>query len=650
MNFFEHQAQARKQSRWLILAFVLAVLAVIAAIDLVLLIALGVTAQGSGEGSPLSMGALAGNLPLLVGGALATAVVIGVASLYKSVKLSAGGGQVARDLGASLLESEPTDPLRRRLRNVVEEIALASGVPVPEIYILEQEAGINAFAAGYSPADAAIAVTQGTLEGLDRNELQGVVAHEFSHILNGDMRVNIRLMGALFGILVLALVGRKVLVHGRGIGRSRDKGGGVILLVALGLMVVGYVGQFCASWIKAAISRQREFLADASAVQFTRDPEGIGGALKKIAVYNHGSHLVVDAEEVSHMLFGDSRKMRLFSTHPPLLERIRRIEPGFNEQELEDLARKMAGENQRREAERERMNAAPAARAPGKSRAGDFAGDLIDRIGKPGWEQFALAAALAASIPGNVRSAAQSMEWAAEVLCYAILDREPEVRERQLLLVAQRLGSGSESKIRGLLDAGGMPESSWRLPLFELAFPALKRRPLDFVQMVLALVREIVRLDDRVDVFEFLLAESISQHLWESQNPPSARSAGSIDLGACLPAAQRVVGIIAWHGQAEESQREEAFAAGLRILDGATHAAMPDVADWTKDLVQDLQQLNRLNPPAKQTLVAALIAAVNHDGQAKAEELELLRICCSLIHVPLPILAGHAVKQGLDEP
>ena len=644
MNFFEHQEHARKQSRWLILAFALAVLAVIAAIDLILLLALGAVSHDAGQGSPLAAGALARNLPLLVGGAIATTLVIALASLYKTVKLSAGGGQVARDLGGSLLESDPADPLRRRLRNVVEEIALASGVPVPEIYILEREAGINAFAAGYGPADAAIAVTRGTLESLDRNELQGVVAHEFSHILNGDMRINIRLMGALFGILILALVGRKVLIHGRGLGRSRDKGGVVILLVALGLWVVGYVGQFCASWIKAAISRQREFLADASAVQFTRDPEGIGGALKKIAVYNNGSHLVVDAEEISHMLFGDSRRMRLFSTHPPVVERIRRIQPGFDLQELEDLAAKLSREHALREDERVDGTSSTGARGRVETRAGDFAGEVMGKIGQPGWEQFALAAALAASMPDPVRSAAQSAEWAAEVLCYTLLDRQTEVRERQLLLVAQRLGSASEGKVRALLDAGGLPEAAWKLALFELAFPALKRRPLAFSQQLLAVVRELVRVDERVEVFEFLLAESISQHLWESQNPSQMQSGGTLDLAACLLAVRRVVGIIAFHGQPEESRREGAFHAGMRILEDVISGPMPETQDWTEGLAQDLRPLDQLNPEAKQQDVAALIAAVNYDGQFNPEELELLRICCSLIHVPLPIMAGRSVE------
>ncbi len=312
MNFFEHQDRARKQSRWLFLAFALAVLAIVVAIDVIVLVALGVTSVQDGT-QPLTVTEmLRANGGLLSGAAIGTVAVIGLASLFKTASLRSGGGQVARQLGGTLVESDPRDRKRRRLRNVVEEIALASGVPVPEIYVLEQESGINAFAAGYSPSDAAVAVTRGALEKLSRNELQGVIAHEFSHILNGDMRINIRLMGALFGILLLALIGRRVLIHSHLAGRgSRNKNGAAILLIAFGLTAIGYIGLFFGRWIKAAVSRQREYLADASAVQFTRDPDSIGGALKKIAVYSESSYLNADSEEVSHMLFGDGRKMMM---------------------------------------------------------------------------------------------------------------------------------------------------------------------------------------------------------------------------------------------------------------------------------------------------------------------------------------------------
>jgi len=644
MNFFEHQDKARKQSRWLILVFILGVLAIVASINLVLLFALGVTTTESGEFQPFSAQTLSQNRSLLAGGSIGTVLVIGLASLFKTIKLQSGGGQVARELGGTLVESDTRDPLRRRLQNIVEEIALASGVPVPEIYVLEKESGINAFAAGYTPADAAIAVTQGTLEKLSRDELQGVIAHEFSHILNGDMRINIRLMGALFGILLLALIGRRVLIHTHFVGRSRDKNGGAILAIAIGVMAIGYLGQFFGRWIKAAISRQREYLADASAVQFTRDPGGIGGALKKIAVYSQGSYLEADTEEISHMLFGSGQKMNLFSTHPALPDRISRIDPSFQAEDLERLATRIVRDDEKQAqklaAEREKASK----EAQGKPQAGGAdwfnPGNLIDQIGQPNWESVMMAVTVAASIPDNIRQAAQSAEWAPEVLFYTLLDPEEEIREHQLLLIAQRMGANSEMQVRGLMKAGQLASADQRLPLLELAFPALKRRPSDYVSRVLATVQELVELDGRIDVFEYLLARVISQHLWESQNPHRTKISGKLTLARCKPQARRVLGILATHGHESASEAQSAFNAGFNSLAVNGETTIPQIDDWVKALDSDLPKLDELSATEKQKLVAALITTVTHDGQTVASELELLRVICSLIHVPLPLMGA----------
>jgi Zn-dependent protease with chaperone function len=635
LNFFEHQDRARRQSRRLAILFVMAVLAIVAAIDGVLLLVAGVGAREPGL-EPLSLGELArANLPLLTGGAVATTAVIGLASLFRITSLRSGGGQVARQLGGTLVDSDPRDARRRRLRNVVEEIALASGVPVPEIYVLEQEAGINAFAAGYSPSDAAVAVTRGALEKLDRNELQGVIAHEFSHILNGDMRINIRLMGALFGILLLAIIGRRVLVHAR-FGRS-DKNGAAVVLVAFGLMAIGYVGLFFGRWIKAALSRQREYLADASAVQFTRDPDGIGGALKKIAVYSEASYLDTDSEEVGHMLFGMGRPMALLSTHPPLNDRIARVDPGFRPEELERLAASILAQRDR---ERRRADT-ESKRAERKDSGADFdAGRLFEQIGRPDWDRMLMAAALAASLPRDVRRAAHSTEWAPEVLFYTLLDRDESLRERQLLIIAQRMGSDSEGQVRALLQAAGLPAAAQRLPLLEIAFPALKRRPPEFVTRVLDTVKAMTQADGRVDVFEFLLARVISQHLWESYNPDRVRLAGSKNLSACREDAMAVMAVLARHGAEDEESGVAAFQAGCAVLGFDGEASPPDTGDWAATLDSALPKLDRLKPSAKARLVDALAAVVLHDGRMLPSELELLRVSCDLIHVPLPLLVS----------
>src|SRR5688572_19806863 len=331
MNFFERQAAARRTSSRLVVLFALAVAGIVFAIDAAAFLAYGAGA----DAEPGEIGAL------LVFTTLLTLGVIGLGSLYRVASLRGGGEPVALQLGGTPIAADTTDFNLRRLRNVVEEIAIASGVPVPKIYVLEHEASINAFAAGYSPSDAVIAVTRGALDRLNRDELQGVIAHEFSHILNGDMRLNIRLMGVLFGILMIGLIGRKILQHGRFGGRN--KGAGAILVAALIAMVVGYVGLFFGRMIKAGVSRQREQLADASAVQFTRQTVGLSGALKKIGGLGEGSKLNErgDAEEVSHMLFGDGVGFSgLFATHPPLLARIQALEPQFRAEQLETLAQR----------------------------------------------------------------------------------------------------------------------------------------------------------------------------------------------------------------------------------------------------------------------------------------------------------------------
>ncbi len=319
MDFFAQQARVRGSSRRLVALFVLAVIAIVLAIDAVVWITMGHRAL-DGEPAP-------SNLPLMLTSSLVVIGGITLSSLFRIMSLSGGGSKVAESVGAVVVPPDTSDPQLRRLRNVIEEVAIAAGVPVPDIYLMAEESGINAFAAGYSPSDAAVCVTQGCLDNLSRDELQGVIAHEFSHVINGDMRLNIRLMGLLFGILVLAIVGSRVIWFGGGRSSRRDGGGGQVWMIGLALIVVGYIGYFFARLIQAAVARSRESLADASAVQFTRQTDGIAGALKKIAILSEGSELkVANKQEVAHMLFGEAGKFNaLFATHPPLLQRIRAL-------------------------------------------------------------------------------------------------------------------------------------------------------------------------------------------------------------------------------------------------------------------------------------------------------------------------------------
>ncbi|HLI17737.1 MAG TPA: M48 family metallopeptidase, partial [Rhodanobacteraceae bacterium] len=326
MDFFAREAKVRHSSRMLVLLFALAVLAIVIAVDVVCAFFLVGFRPGP-----------------LIGIAVAVVVLIGLCSAYRVASLAGGGAAVAREMHAVQVPADTNNPQWRRLRNVIEEVAIASGVPVPEIYVMQNEAAINAFAAGYTPTDAVVCVTQGCLDKLNRDELQGVIAHEFSHVLNGDMRLNIRLMGLLFGIMVIWVIGRFLMWGGFwGVGDNDGRGGrgrgssGQVALAGLALLAIGAIGVFFGRLIQAAVSRQRESLADASAVQFTRQTSGIAGALKKIAVFEEGSALQAPRrDEVRHMLFGDAEASSLFATHPPIIERIKALEPGFKPEELD---------------------------------------------------------------------------------------------------------------------------------------------------------------------------------------------------------------------------------------------------------------------------------------------------------------------------
>ena len=268
-------------------------------------------------------------------------MVIALGSLYKVSELASGGEVVAHMMGGRLVDPQTTDLAERRLLNVVEEMSLASGVPVPPVYVMDNEPSINAFAAGFRPADAVVTVSRGCLQYLTREELQGVLGHEFSHVLNGDMRLNLRLIGMVYGILVLSIIGYFVMRSAGWVGsssRSSDDRRGdnraAIFFIGLALYILGYLGVLLGNIIKAAISRQREFLADASSVQFTRNPGGLAGALKKIGGLAEGSRINdPHAHEISHMFFGDAFAgsiFNLFATHPPLEERIRLLDPNFD--------------------------------------------------------------------------------------------------------------------------------------------------------------------------------------------------------------------------------------------------------------------------------------------------------------------------------
>jgi len=603
--------------------FALAVLAIVAAVDVLVLFTLGP--------DPVA----------LFWATIVTGGIIVGASTVRSLQLRSGGGEVAQAYGGTLIDADPSDPLRRRLRNVVEEMAIASGVPVPEIYVLEHEQGINAFAAGYSPADAAVAVTRGALERLDRDELQGVIAHEFSHVLNGDMRLNIRLIGFVFGILVIAVLGRKLLHSARFARDSRNAAPAVA--IGLVVVVIGYIGLFFSRWIKAAVSRQREYLADASAVQFTRNPNGIGGALKKIGATKAGSFMTVDTEEVGHMLFGRGMGYQVFATHPPLEKRIRAIDPGFDPAEFEHLAREMDRHARARRAEVEeaerRRSAADAAAALDPAALVTDLSMLAERIGQPGIEQILAAATLTAAVPAELERAAHSDEWAEALVCALLLSSDDDTREDQLLSVAGALGAEAERQVSVLYAPVSAMPRSLRLSLVETAFPQLRRRPEAELVALMRLIERLARADGRVDVHEYALLRLVSSQIRDSLRPARSSAGGSKKLGGLRDEAAELMAVVARHGHGgDDEAAHAAFAAGMTEIGGEV-PPMPVVNPWQERLDRALRRLDALRPASRHVLVLGLLRCCAHDGRIAAAELDLLRLVCALLHVPLP-LAG----------
>lgn len=630
MNFFERQAAARRASTRMVLLFALAVACIVCAVDLAVWIAL----RARPDGAP-DVGAA-----LLVFTSLLTVAVIGLGSLYRIASLRGGGEAVALQMGGAPVPEQTRDPQLRRLRNVVEEIAIASGVPMPRLYVLEHEAGINAFAAGYSTSDAVVAVTRGALERLGRDELQGVIAHEFSHILNGDMRLNIRLMGVLFGILMLALVGRKILEHGRFGGRGRGAGG--VLVAALVAMGVGYVGLFFGRMIKAGISRSRETLADASAVQFTRQTAGLAGALKKIGGVGDGATLehAGDAEEISHMLFGDGVGLRgLFATHPPLLQRIQALEPGFRADQMAGLRRQWSGQppNGLEEDARLGLVEGGAGLPSAQARLAISPPGVAAQVAHPADDDYRRADAIVSSIPAPLRALAANREDVVPLLLALLLDEAAGVRGMQHAEIAARLGRDTAVQaeaLRGERLAGLHPMH--RLPLAALAFPVLRLRPRPELNLALDTVHAMVNTDGRVSVFEYCLGTLLQQQVRESLDPSRHTPFGRRKIVDVTREAATLLALVAQAGHADPGDARRAYLAGLQRILPREHVDYAPPADGVLALAPVWPALNALDPTARQLMVEAVVAAVAHDGKVSVGEAELLRTLCAVLHCPLP--------------
>ncbi len=623
MNFFEHQDRARRNTRVLVLALLIAVALLLAALNAVVLMVFALM-----QGVVPDRAWLGEQVNVIVTVTFVGAAFIGLAGLLRAESLRGGGGRVARDLGGAPVEMDTSDPKRRQLVNVVEEMAIASGIPVPEIYVLENEPAINAFAAGYGPGDAAVAVTRGALDKLNREELQGVMGHEFSHILNGDMRLNTRLMGMTFGIMVIGMIGRGLL---RGMfysgGRRRRGGGGdaraqlALLATALALVVIGMLGVLAGRLVQAAVSRKREFLADATAVQLTRSSDGIAGALRKIGGLEGSNLTSARSEEIGHMLFGPGRKLwgSALATHPPLQERLKAIQPHVRH-DLPPAAESATGQ----------ASGTPAA-------AGFSSGErsAINHAGAPDDGDLQAAQALLASLPELLVKTAHSDSGAALVITACLFSSDPEVARRQQTLISEYRGSEAASACGQLARMIQHHGPAVRLPLVDMAFPVLRRKPLPERDALVVLCHQLVAADGQVSAFEYTLTRLLKQLLDEVENPDRKQS-GWLTRDTYQDAASVLFGMVAAHGRNNPDSIHAAAMAGLKqLFPHKTPAAQADNRNW-KALDEALITIDRLHGSDKQRLLLALETTIRHDDEVTPAQSALLHVICASLHVPVP--------------
>jgi Zn-dependent protease with chaperone function len=639
MNFFEHQDTARKKTTRLLVLFGVMVFAIISIIYLVI-------AAGLQQAEGVGVGWWQPQIFLAVAGILLVIILGGAA--VKTSGLKAGGGAVAEALGGRLISRQARDARERQLMNVVEEMAIASGVPVPLVFVLDQEEGINAFAAGHTPDDAAVAVTRGALNQFNRDELQGVIAHEFSHILNGDMRLNIRLMGLLGGILAMATIGRIIMYSSS---RSRKKEGQGFALVGLALFIIGYLGVVAGKIIQAAMSRQREYLADASAVQFTRNPSGIGGALKKIQDHAEGSSVQSGAAaEASHMFFGPISFSSIFATHPPLAARIQRIQEGGVL--ISDVSTAKT------------RSTTPAGKATKKGTGSSFPGVPDGMMGAGVMVGSAIlaeeaartassdsssssaspdaartkdsAAGVLALIPESLQNAVSSSLGASAAVCALLLDADANARHHQFDLLNRVAPLEFVREVSLLVNPVLALSREARLPLADIAVPALRQMSATQATSLVEVMKALILADDEVTLFEFCLYNVVARRMQHVAGVKKAEgtSRGTWPTGK---AETDLVAALCRFGTPDPDQAVRAFGEARRVLDGLPDAG---IAMQTTVAVQDLNAAmdHLASRPLKhrQKVLDACVLCIQFDGQVTVEEAEMLRAVAAALDLPMP--------------
>jgi Zn-dependent protease with chaperone function len=637
MNFFESQDTAKRNTGKLIFLFALAVLSLIVITNFLVMAVLSFGGAGM-----TSMAAKTGvhfdPMMFLIIGAIVSSIVL-FGSLYKISSLSGGGARIAEMMNGRLLVSGSADPAERRVLNIVEEMAIASGTSVPPVYLME-ESGINAFAAGYSPSDAIVAVTRGTIDTLSRDQLQGVIAHEFSHILHGDMRINIRLIGVLHGIMVLGIIGYHLLRGGAYSRRSKDSGG--IVFVGLALVIVGFVGTFFGNLIKAAVSRQREYLADASAVQFTRNPDGIGQALMQIARNQDRSYIKnPKSAEISHALFEEgqvSALSRLYATHPPLNDRILAILPrwkGDYEESDWDRSVLAAAEQKEKPFEQSRREKATAILT---GATGVLLADaVINQVGNPDGKHLDYADALVRKIPQLFLDAAREPSGARAIIYFLVLSKDESVRGRQLKVLQSSADIGVFDELQKLYQSVSEIAAQQRLPLVTIALSSMRQLSKNQYQLFRGNFKTLVEIDKKMSLLEWSLQKIVMHSLDAVFGKDEAPYFRKKNLKSCKKSVSVLLSILTHSTVQDGMLNEETFTAGADELKISLQLIAVSKIDFDT-LNNALDDLADLKPLQKAALLKACVRCITADGKIQAIETELLRAIAATIDCPVPPL------------
>jgi Zn-dependent protease with chaperone function len=643
MDFFQRQDDARRRTMFLLIYFGLGILSLVVmvyALCAFLFLYLNAPAdQPKSFWDPTLLLTVCGGVTAVVGGG----------SAIRAAQLSAGGGKsVALMMNGQEVQGNTTDLKERRLLNVVEEMAIAAGVPVPAVYLLPDENGINAFAAGHEPGDAVIAVSKGCLTYLTRDELQGVVGHEFSHILNGDMRLNLRVIGLIFGIVALSQIGYLIIRTMPMRRSSRDDRGdsaSAIFLLGVGLYLLGMGGAFFGWLIQAAVSRQREFLADASAVQFTRNPEGIGGALKKIGGLDVGSRIQDGhAGEIGHMFVSDAfmglRLSRLFATHPPLAERIRRVDPQFQGVYPEVRPVTVSPEEAKGPIKGHIPNIFKGLPQLPAMAATTVADAAVAQVGRVRPQHLTYAHDLHIDVPRILLDAIHS-PFSARALIYAmLLDPDPALRQRQLAQLQSGAKPADFAEMTRLAESvSGLPLPS-RLPLVDATLPALRQMSPAQHQEFRTQANGLIHADNEVSLYEYALHCMLTSYLDAAFEKQNTRVSYTRRDEVAAPVAV-VLSHLAWDEQEDESVAASAFAVGMQIYSGGDMPPAPLRPREQRQLTVfhvALQVLAQATPEIKRQIVAGCAACIQSDQQVTIREGELLRAICATLGCPMPPL------------